>query len=206
MLENRDGGVAKDIRGAVIAFQQGIAREQNFEILVRRFYRPVQHFLGRWTKSTEDRDDITQEVFLRAFKSLKEYRGDAQFSTWLFKIAHNTCMRRLDRDLATRKAASRLGDDDDPSEEEVAFRAAAFLGSQLDDLIAKERSALLRDATERLPTQMRRCVELRICQDLSYEQIAAVLQLSVGTVKAHLFHAREKLRDHLSGLVRRGDL
>jgi RNA polymerase sigma-70 factor (ECF subfamily) len=183
----------EDVHAAVLAFQKGIEREKNFEFLVARFYGPVFRFLARRRYSEQDRLDITQEVFLNVYRGLKEFRGEAQFGTWVFKIAVNTFNRWHKQG---RHEAS--GNDDlvaDELDDETLYsRVVPFLGSPLETLIAEERSTRLRRGIASLPAQMRRCVELNVYRDMRYPEIAASLGISVGTVKAQLFHARQRLR------------
>jgi len=191
--------VEKEVREAIAAFKKGIDQERSFQLLVKQFYGPVLRFLARWNLSEQDRLDIAQEVFLRIYKGLKDYRGDAQFSTWIFRIAHNTCMRWFSRGAAG--SASYSLQSEELEDEELLGRAALLLEDQLEELIAREKYQLLRKAIADLPGQMRRCVELHIYQDLRYHEVATVLRLSTGTVKAQLFQAREKLRERLSGAL-----
>jgi RNA polymerase sigma-70 factor, ECF subfamily len=184
-----------EIAQAVAAFQRGVDREANFERLVQRFYEPVKHFLARWTPSEDDRLDLTQEVFLKVYQHLRGYRGEAAFGTWVFRIAHNTCMRwRTQHSPAGgHERIAPIEDEASRHDSELA-RAAAFLDGPLADLIAAEGNTRLREAIAELPSQMRRCTQLRIDQDLQVEEIAKVMRLTPGAVKAHLFQARVKLR------------
>lgn len=186
----------EDVRAAVLAFQKGIERERNFEVLVARFYGPVFRFLARRRYSEQDRLDITQEVFLNVYRGLKKFRGEAQFATWVFKIAINTCNRWLKHGRIEQPGDDDLTEDD-LDDETLYARAVPFLGSQLEELISQESSARLRRGIASLPDQMRRCVELNVYRDMRYPEIATCLGISVGTVKAHLFHARQKLRAFL---------
>lgn len=183
---------------AVLAFQRGIEREKNFEVLVARFYGPVFRFLARRRYSEQDRLDITQEVFLNVYRGLKDFRGEAQFGTWVFKIAVNTCNRWHRRGRNEQPAIDDLVEDE-LDDETLYARAAPFLGGQLEELIVRERVAHLRRAIASLPDQMRRCVELSVYRDMRYPEIATSLGISVGTVKAQLFHARQRLRAFLIG-------
>jgi RNA polymerase sigma-70 factor (ECF subfamily) len=192
----------KEVADALAAFQRGIDREGNFALLVERYYEPVFRYLSRWNLSDDDRLDITQDVFLRVYKGLPNFRGESQFSTWIFSIAHNSCTSWRDRTRQIRAVGSldnKSGDE--PGDSVVLARATSLLEDQLDYLIARESAALLRQAIADLPAQMRRCVQLQIYQDLQLSEIAAVLRLSTGAVKAHLFQAREKLRARLRGPV-----
>lgn len=186
----------EDVRAAVLAFQKGIEREKNFELLVARFYGPVFRFLARRRYSEQDRMDITQEVFLNVYRGLKDFRGESQVATWIFRIAVNTCNRWVRNEGLEQPGEDELIEDD-LDDETLYARAAPFLGSQLEELIARERSDRLRRAIASLPDQMRRCVERSVFRDMRYPEIATSLGISVGTVKAQLFNARRKLRTFL---------
>jgi RNA polymerase sigma-70 factor (ECF subfamily) len=186
----------EEVRAAVLAFQKGIDRERNFEFLVARFYGPVFRFLARRRYDEQDRLDITQEVFLNVYRGLKDFRGEAQFATWVFKIAVNTCNRWHHHGRLEQPGGDGLIEDE-LDDETLYARAVPFLGSQLEELIVRERSARLRRAITSLPDQMRRCVELNVYRDMRYPEVAASLGISVGTVKAQLFYARQRLRAFL---------
>lgn len=186
----------EEVQAAVLAFQKGIDKEKNFEVLVERFYGPVFRFLARRRSSEQDRLDITQEVFLNVYRGLKDFRGEAQVGTWIFKIAINTFNRWHKRGRLEKPAADDQVEDD-LDDETLYARAVPLLGCPLEELIVQERSARLRRAIASLPSQMRRCVELNVYRDMRYPEIATSLGISVGTVKAQLFHARQRLRAFL---------
>jgi RNA polymerase sigma-70 factor (ECF subfamily) len=194
----------EDVHAAVLAFQKGIEKEKNFELLVARFYGPVFRFLAQRRYSEQDRLDITQEVFLNVYRGLKDFRGEAQFGTWVFKIAVNTFNRWHKHGRLEQPGDDDLVEDEIDGEALYA-RAVPFLGGQLEELIVREKSAHLRRAIASLPDQMRRCVELRVYRDMRYPEIATSLGISVGTVKAQLFHARQRLRAFLIGGPGDGD-
>ncbi len=195
-----NGGKEEDtkvrVARAVADFQRGVDRESSFRVLFDIYYEPTRHFLARRVSSPEDRLDLTQETFLRVYKGLEGYRGEAQFGTWVFRIAFNTYLKWLrrartdDKGLEAVKGTEELEgawDDDAP----VAVSSAE---SPLDQVLQSERQMVLRRAIEELPEQMRRCTELRIYHDLSYREIAVVMRRSIETVKVHLFQARKKLK------------
>ncbi len=184
------------VEGAIAEFQSGVDRERNFRILFDIYYQPTLHFLIRKVSSPEDRLDLTQETFLRVYRGLEGYRGEAQFGTWVFRIAFNTYLKWLRRAKANDngpdavKGAEELEgawDDDQPI-------AVSSEESPLDHVLQGERRMVLRRAIEELPEQMRRCTELRVYHDLSYREIAVVMRRSIETVKVHLFQARKKLK------------
>jgi RNA polymerase sigma-70 factor (ECF subfamily) len=189
------------VAAAIHAFQEGDNRHESFSVLVEIYYRPVLRFLARWIPLDQDRLDVAQETFLRAFRGLKRFRGESQFDTWLFQIAHHTYLRWLRRHRTSQPTlARRRGRDVEEEDCEAATSdGSPIVGEQFDALLRKERSQKLHEAMESLPAQMRRCVELRVHHDLRYREIAAVLQLSVETVKVHLFQARKRLKERLQG-------
>ena len=185
-----------DLERVVAEFQQGIQREENFRRLFDHYFPAVQRFLARRVFSPEDRLDLTQEIFLRVYNGIEGFRGEAQFGTWVFRIAFNTWSKWLRQRSAAQRAEGDLEgeplvwDEDGPT---ILAKGPSPLESTLDE----ERRLLLREAVRQLPDKMQQCTRLRIYQDLSYREIATTMRLSIETVKVHLFQARKKLREHL---------
>jgi RNA polymerase sigma-70 factor (ECF subfamily) len=180
---------------AVENLRRGIDRERSFRVIFDHFFPIVQAFLSRRVNSPEDRLDLNQEIFLRVYRGIAGYRGDAQIGTWVFRIAYNTWAKWL-----RRKGLPEIPLDLDPGEESTGGAMSdppMHAPSALDRVLAGERRDGLMAAVAELPDQMRRCVELRLRHDLSYREIAAVLNLSIETVKVHFFQARKKLRRSL---------
>lgn len=185
---------------AVLEFQQGIQREQNFERIVKRFYFPVRAFLAARCPSTEEHLELNQETFLKVYTGLDGFAWKASFSSWLFTIAVNVYRNwrsgndRQERGASGGPVVNDMSTAAWQEQEPVMIDVSA---SSLDGLLSEEQNRLLREAVDGLPSKMRRCVELRL-HDLDYQEIADEMQLSIGTVKAHLHAAREKLRCRLS--------
>ena len=194
----------EEIERVIADFQRGIDREESFRFLFDVFYEPTRHFLARRVSAPEDRLDLTQETFLRVYKGLKGYRGDAQFGTWLFRIAHNTYLkwlRRSKNDEAGLDASVQgIEEPGAAAYENEELIAVSHERSPLAHTLRDERRRALREAIEKLPDQMRRCTELRIYHDLSYREISVVLGRSIETVKVHLFQARKKLKGSLGDI------
>ncbi|MCP3957300.1 MAG: sigma-70 family RNA polymerase sigma factor [bacterium] len=200
----------EEIERVIANFQRGVDREASFQLLYDIFYEPTRHFLARRVSSPEDRLDLTQETFLRVYKGLKGYRGDAQFGTWLFRIAHNTYLKWLRR-LKTDEAGPDVSVQATEESETTAYEndeliAVSHEHSPLERTLRGERHRALREAIEELPEQMRRCTELRIYHDLSYREISVVMRRSIETVKVHLFQARKKLKGALGDIELGTDL
>lgn len=163
-----------------------------FEQLVLRYQKPVYNLALRMTGNPDDALDLSQEAFVRAWRSLKELRSGAAFSTWLYRLTSNLCIDFL-RSAKRRPAASLTAAEQDeqmdvpdpaPSPEQRVLR-------QLD----QER---LRQAMDALPVEYRQILTLRVINGLSYLQIAQILDVAEGTVKSRLSRARECLRKNLS--------
>jgi RNA polymerase sigma-70 factor (ECF subfamily) len=188
------------IARAVREFQQGIDCEGNFRRIFDAYYHQVQGFFAKRVSLPEDCLDLTQDTFLRVYKGLEGYRGEAELGTWLFRIAFNTHLKWLRRQQAAQPTKDGLPPPEGPDFEPAVWEedepvAVSPQPSPLDDALAEEQHRLLREAIDQLPGQMRKCTELRIYQELSYREIAVLMRLSIETVKVHLFQARKKLKE-----------
>jgi RNA polymerase sigma-70 factor, ECF subfamily len=180
--------------------------DRTFRQLFDRYHRPLWRFFARRGCPPEQCDDLTQETFLRVYTSRDGFRGEARFETWLYRIAINSHRKSLRYGAAQMRAANEV-----PLETPGGVRAEAEAagtgfpcgaqvnGGPLEQVLADERRRILAAAIDGLPDQMRRCVLLRVYQGLAYKEIAVVMQVSIETVKAHLFQARKRLKDELAG-------
>ena len=190
---------ATPVDRAIREWQAGVECDENFRRLFEHYYRSIHRFFSRRGASSDESRDLTQETFVRVFQGIDEFRREAPFEAWLFQIASNVYRNSL-RSAATRKRGGRLVCSDivrDPLGESDLERGSTDVAA-LDRVLQAERRRLLREAVMALPTQMRRCLILRVYQDRTYEEIAFVLRLSVQTVKAHLFQARRQLRTRMA--------
>ena len=169
-----------DDRALVEAFRSG--RRDAFDVIVDRHRRHVYQLCYRFVSNHEDASDLAQDVFVRAFKGLGNFKGDSSLGTWLYRVGVNACLNRL----AMKKV------DTEPIEAmpRVDDRAA----DALDQVMREERAAEVRSAIAKLPPKQRATLTLRVYQELSHEEIAQVLGSSVGAVKANFFHALGNLR------------
>lgn len=176
-------------------------REESFRQLYLFFQEKVYRFFIRRGFSAEEGKDLAQETFLRVHRKLETFRGEARFETWLYKIATNIYKNRL-RTLATLKRDAQEVAWEDVTESDLSAARAegprrAEEEGPLDQVLTEEMIELLRAAMDCLPAQMKRCVMLRVHGDLKYREIAQLLQVSVDTVKAHLYQARQQLKGRL---------
>jgi RNA polymerase sigma-70 factor (ECF subfamily) len=195
------GDVSKSTNRIIEEWQAGIEREENFRRLVEQYYRRVFHFFQKRGFSSIECQDLTQETFFRISINLGTFRREAPFEAWLFQIATNTYRQVLRSQLAQRRAGVHISLDSGVEALQTADHELDRLSTgrgPLDDMLEEERRQTLRAAIVELPEQMRKCLVLRVYHELSYEQIAAVMKLSVETVKAHLHQARQKLKARLT--------
>ena len=182
--------------------RHGPGREESYRLLFDRFHRPLFRFFERRGFSTEECQDLIQETFLRVYRGVESFRGEARWEHWLFRIASNTAIKAVRHRTAGKRAGREVPFE---GEEAVDAPAAAAGGSPrgaeapapLRQLLGKEMKELLAQAVAGLPAQMRRCVRLRVFQELDYDEIAEILQISPSTVKVQLFKARKRLQMEL---------
>jgi RNA polymerase sigma-70 factor, ECF subfamily len=182
-------------------WQAGINPEGSFRQIFRQYYGLVFSYFNRKGFSIEESQDLAQDTFLRVHKSLSTFRREARFETWLFQITANVYRNTLRAQSTRKRDAAEVSLDEifEPGNGsgEPAPRSDAA-GGPLDELLSEERSQVLHDALQDLPSQMRRCVLLRVDQDLKYREIADLMRVSIETVKAHLFQARQQLKGKLA--------
>lgn len=186
-------------------------REESFRTLFERFYWPLFHFFENRGFSTEESQDLIQETFLRVYLGIEAFRGESRWEHWLFRIAANTALKAIRHRAAAKRAGQSVPLEGDTVEEpcsEAAGRGTrgGKSAEPLRQLLGKEMKEIVGQAIEGLPAQMRRCVRLRVLQDLDYDEIAGILQLSPSTVKVQLFKARKRLKMELGDSFAEFDL
>ncbi len=190
-----------DIVRAVRDFQRGADREKSFELLFRRFRPRVERFLAPRVFSPEERLDLTQAIFLRIYKGLEGYRGEGSLEGWVLQIACNVYRNWRDRQPGGRHAIPEVPFEESPGDPEPSpaadFVSPSTATSPLDRIVRQERLEALREAIGELAPKQRLCMELRVYQERSMQEIATALRISPETVKAHLFQARQRLWDKL---------
>lgn len=173
-LENADD------RALISAFVGG--RREAFDVIVTRHQRAVYQLCYRFVGNHEDAADLAQDVFVRAFKGLQNFKGESALGTWLYRVGVNACLNRL---AAKRPESEPL---------DATQRADPHASHPLDAIVRGERASAVRRAIRKLPPKQRATLMLRVYQELSHEEIARALGSSVGAVKANFFHALGNLR------------
>jgi RNA polymerase sigma-70 factor (ECF subfamily) len=188
--------------------QRTLAGEQRaFELLVIKYQRRVERLIGRMVRDVDLVPDIAQETFIRAYKALGQFRGDAQFYTWLYRIAVNTAKKQLlelKRDPLIYQAQMKAGDDDETSAQEFEPNAQATDGETPEAVLAsKEIAEAVNAAMDALPEELRMAISLREMDGLSYEEIAQALDCPIGTVRSRIFRAREAISSRIKPMLER---
>jgi RNA polymerase sigma-70 factor, ECF subfamily len=153
-----------------------------FDLIVERHRRSVYQVCYRFVGNHEDASDLSQDVFLRAYRGLKSFRGGSSLATWLYRISVNVCLNRV-------SAKKPITEDIDARQHVDRERE-----SQVERVLRQERGVRVRAAIAQLPPKQRATLVLRMYQELSHEEIAQVLGSSVGAVKANFFHALGNLK------------
>jgi RNA polymerase sigma-70 factor (ECF subfamily) len=164
--------------------------EDAFAILVQRHQRRVFTTVLRMLQDYEEASEITQEAFLAAWLGLPSFRGAARFETWLYRIAYHCALKQLERRKRERSLQAAI--QAEQMLEEVNKQKQAE-----DSLELRDRQAMVREQMEELPAKYRIVLILRHLQEMTYEEMADILTMPIGTIKTHLFRARHLLKERL---------
>ena len=184
--------------------RQLVARAQHgdkraFELLVEKYQRKLARLLSRFIRDPAEVEDVTQEAFIKAYRALPAFRGDSAFYTWLYRIGINTAKNYL---MAMGRRA--------PTSTEVeADEAEGFEeGEQLRDintpesvLLSNEIAETVNSTIESLPEELRKAIQMREIEGMSYEDIAQAMDCPIGTVRSRIFRAREAIAEQLRPLL-----
>jgi RNA polymerase sigma-70 factor (ECF subfamily) len=163
-----------------------------FRELIRRYQRYVLNLVYRTIGDTNDAEDIAQEVFIKVYKSIRGFKGESKFSTWISKITVNLCMDKL-REKAKNK--------EEDIEEEVWNTFAQPVNFNPEVMAERhELQETIKKAIESLPEELRVAFVLRELEDFSYDEIGEMLNIPIGTVESRIYRARMKLRSYLKDL------
>jgi RNA polymerase sigma-70 factor (ECF subfamily) len=176
--------------------------KQAFGLLVQKYQRKLARLLARFIRDPAEVEDVTQEAFIKAYRALPAFRGDSAFYTWLYRIGINTAKNYL---MALGRRA--------PTSTEVeAEEAEGFEeGEQLRDintpesvLLSSEIAKTVNSTIEKLPEELRKAIEMREIEGMSYEEIAEAMGCPIGTVRSRIFRAREAIASELRPLLDTG--
>ena len=183
--------------------ERTVAGDQRaYELLVIKYQRRIERLIGRMVRDTDLVQDIAQETFIRAYRALHQFRGEAQFYTWLYRIAVNTAKKALldmKRNPVIYEGAMRGSDDGD----ETSRLDRELISDETPEtvLAAQEIAQAVNAAMEALPEDLRQAVTLREIEGLSYEEIATAMECPIGTVRSRIFRAREAISARVRPLL-----
>lgn len=175
--------------------------ESAFRELIRRYERPVFSLIYRMVRDSAAAEDLAQDSFIKVLNHLDKYRPEFKFSSWLFKIANNVAI-----DFLRKRQIDTISIDGSPHASTAAEVEATSIElsdsaeSPLDELASRELGAIIEQAIAKLRPEYRNCIMLRHVEGRSYEEIAATLDLPLGTVKTYIHRARHQLREALEHL------
>ena len=182
--------------------ERAVAGDQKaFELLVIKYQRRIQRLIGRMVRDVDLVEDIAQETFIRAYRALAQFRGEAQFYTWLYRIAINTAKKALmdlKRNPTVSENAYKSDDDDETSPIENELTSPETPEAVL---ASKEIAELINAAMEALPEELRQAITLREIEGLSYEEISEAMSCPIGTVRSRIFRAREAISAKVKPLL-----
>lgn len=193
-------GESQDLSGAaastdsdLLLVQRTVAGDARaFELLVVKYQRRIERLIARMVRDVDLVEDIAQETFIRAYRALPSFRGEAQFYTWLYRIAVNTAKKalmELKRDPLVFENMMSASDDEDETYRPKSEQTSAETPEMV--LAAKEIGDVVNAAMQALPEELRQALTLREIEGWSYEEIAATMNCPIGTVRSRIFRARE---------------
>ncbi|MBI5937075.1 MAG: RNA polymerase sigma factor RpoE [Betaproteobacteria bacterium] len=184
-------------RQLVERVQQGDKRA--FDLLVEKYWRKLTRLLSRMVRDSGEVEDIAQETFIKAYRALPQFRGDAAFYTWLYRIGVNTAKNYLAaKGKAMPTVSEQAGPDDDGGEDRWAVEDIATPESEL---LSKQVAIAVNEAVDALPEELRTAITLREMEGLSYEEIAQMMNCPIGTVRSRIFRAREAIAAKLRPIL-----
>ncbi|HLY30457.1 MAG TPA: sigma-70 family RNA polymerase sigma factor [Ktedonobacterales bacterium] len=189
-----DSGLAPE-REAMLIAQARTGEQEAFAQLVQAHQRQVYALAYRMLRDQEEASEATQDVFLAAWQGLRGFRAEARFSTWLYRIAYRHCLKVAESCKRDSVARAEL-----VAESARAQSAQRLTSDRYAQDAARETQELVRAEIAGLPPKYRMALVLRHLQELSYEEMAEVMRVPIGTVKTQLFRARALLKDRLEGL------
>lgn len=169
-----------------------------FELLLRKYQHKVTKLIMRYVRDMDEALDLTQETFIKVWKALPSFRGEAAFYTWIYRIAVNTAKNHL----ATAHHKARMVDlDADETDQYADTPGLVSRDTPEAELIGKELHQLLKTALSELPEDLRSAISLRELEGLTYEEIAEVMDCPIGTVRSRIFRAREAIDKRLNAFM-----
>jgi RNA polymerase sigma-70 factor, ECF subfamily len=183
----------------VLAARDG--QERAYRELIRRYERPIFSLVYRMVRDRELAEDLSQETFVKALNAIESYRPEYKFSSWIFKIANNAAIDHLRRRELDTLSLEGARDATTPDRAEATALQVRDRGENpLEEMEARELGSAIEQAVGKLRPEYRSCILLRHVEDRSYEEIAEIMELPLGTVKTYIHRARAELKEALGEL------
>lgn len=170
-----------------------------FELLVNKYERKLQRLLSRLVRDPSEVEDVTQEAFIKAYRALPTFRGESAFYTWLYRIGINTAKNYLT--AQGRKAPPMVDIDPEDAESSGESGLARDTNTPEQELMSRQVADTVNAAMDALPEELRAAIMLREIEGMSYDEIAAIMNCPIGTVRSRIFRAREAIADQLRPLL-----
>ena len=168
-----------------------------FEKLISLYEKKIYNYCYRMTNNREDAEDLTQDVFIKVYRNLKNFKGNSKFSTWIYRIAYNACVDKHRKKKKIQFFSLDSGNHDNTGNTQLVSNNPL----PEDEIIQKERYKKIQECIANLKPKYKTVIILRDIQNYSYEEIAEILQMPLGTVKSHISRARAALSDALKGTL-----
>ena len=169
-----------------------------FDLLVLKYQSKIGHLVSRYVHDAHESQDVTQEAFIKAYRGLKNFRGDSAFYTWLYRIAINTAKNHL---VTMSRKISDTGIDAADAEQYDSGSALREHATPDREMITEQIAQVVQQSIEALPEDLRIAITLREFDGMSYEDIANAMDCPIGTVRSRIFRAREAIDTNLEPLL-----
>jgi len=169
-----------------------------YDLLVLKYQNKIGHLVSRYVHDMHESQDVTQEAFIKAYRGLKNFRGDSAFYTWLYRIAINTAKNHL---VTMGRKISDTGIDAADAEQFDSGAALRENATPERVMATDEIAAVIQSSIEALPEDLRMAITLREFEGMSYEEIATAMDCPIGTVRSRIFRARESIDNNLEPLL-----
>jgi len=169
-----------------------------YDLLVLKYQHKVGHLVSRYVHDVHESQDVTQEAFIKAYRGLKNFRGDSAFYTWLYRIAINTAKNHL---VTMGRKISDTGIDAADAEQYDSGSALRETATPERVLVTEQIAKVVQQSIEELPADLREAITLRELEGMSYEEISLAMNCPIGTVRSRIFRAREAIDNNLEPLL-----
>lgn len=169
-----------------------------FDLLVLKYQSKIGHLVARYVHDSHESQDVTQEAFIKAYRGLKNFRGDSAFYTWLYRIAINSAKNHL---VTMSRKITDTGVDAADAEQYDSGSALREYATPDKEMVTEQIAQVVQDSINALPEDLRMAITLREFDGMSYEDIATAMECPIGTVRSRIFRAREAIDTNLEPLL-----